>query len=76
MLTYWIPDEPCMLPGTATHQIRVGGFVINDNKEVLVVKEKKCPSRCHGIWKLPTRFINKSEEIFSGAVREIKEETG
>ncbi|XP_074584849.1 nudix hydrolase 8-like [Curcuma longa] len=76
MLTYWIPDEPCMLPCTATHQIGVGGFVINDNKEVLVVKENKCPSRCYGIWKLPTGFINKSEEIFSGAVREVKEETG
>ncbi|KAG6532193.1 hypothetical protein ZIOFF_006032 [Zingiber officinale] len=78
MLTYWITDEPCMLPGTATHQIGVGGFVINNNKEhylhklilqyagalflsiqVLVVKEKKCPSKSHGIWKLPTGFINK-----------------
>ncbi|THU52946.1 hypothetical protein C4D60_Mb10t09250 [Musa balbisiana] len=76
MLTYWIPEEPCMLPSTATHQIGVGGFVINDNREVLVVKEKKCPLRCSGIWKLPTGFINKSEEIFSGAVREVKEETG
>ncbi|WOL08197.1 nudix hydrolase 8-like [Canna indica] len=76
MLTYWIPDEPCMLPCTATHQIGVGSFVINDNREVLVVKEKKCPLRCSGIWKLPTGFINKSEEIFSGAVREVKEETG
>ncbi|KAJ8479633.1 hypothetical protein OPV22_023360 [Ensete ventricosum] len=76
MLTYWIPEEPCMLPSTATHQIGVGGFVINDNREVLVVKEKRCPLRCSGIWKLPTGFINKSEEIFCGAVREVKEETG
>ncbi|CAL9100931.1 unnamed protein product [Musa textilis] len=76
MLTHWIPEEPCMLPSTATHQIGVGGFVINDNREVLVVKEKKCPLRCSGIWKLPTGFINESEEIFCGAVREVKEETG
>ncbi|KAJ4832765.1 hypothetical protein Tsubulata_019811 [Turnera subulata] len=34
MLTYWIPDEPCMLPGSPSHQIGVGGFVINDKKEV------------------------------------------
>ncbi|KAJ0964705.1 hypothetical protein J5N97_025843 [Dioscorea zingiberensis] len=76
MLTCWLPDEPCMLPFTATHQVGVGAFVINENKEVLVVKEKKCPLRCLGIWKLPTGLINKSEEIFSGAIREVKEETG
>nr|XP_010915353.1 nudix hydrolase 8-like isoform X1 [Elaeis guineensis] len=76
MLTYWIPDEPCTLPSTATHQVGVGGFVINKNREVLVVKEKKCPLRCSGIWKLPTGLINKSEEIFSGVIREVKEETG
>ncbi|KAK1266249.1 Nudix hydrolase 8 [Acorus gramineus] len=76
MLTYWIPEGPCMLPAGASHQIGVGGFVINDNGEVLVVKERKCPLSCSGIWKLPTGFIDKSEEIFSGAIREVKEETG
>jgi hypothetical protein len=34
MLTYWIPDYPCMLPTSPSHQIGVGGFVINDKKEV------------------------------------------
>ncbi|MCL7051254.1 hypothetical protein MKW94_003358 [Papaver nudicaule] len=77
MLTYWIPnDEPCSLPEGPTHQIGVGGFVMNENKEVLVVKENVCPCQCSGVWKLPTGFINKSEEIFSGVVREVKEETG
>lgn len=37
MLTYWIPDEPCMLPSTATHQIGVGAFVINKNREVILL---------------------------------------
>ncbi|KAJ4954157.1 hypothetical protein NE237_030989 [Protea cynaroides] len=76
MLTFWIPDTPSMLPASPSHLIGVGGFVINEKREVLVVKEKKCPCRCSGIWKLPTGFINKSEEIFSGAIREVKEETG
>ncbi|KAL2479936.1 Nudix hydrolase 8 [Abeliophyllum distichum] len=75
MLTYWIPDEPCMLPSGPSHQIGIAGFVINDNKEILVVKEK-CSCSCSGVWKLPTGYINKSEELFSGAVREVKEETG
>ncbi|XP_073278630.1 nudix hydrolase 8-like [Primulina huaijiensis] len=75
MLTYWIPDEPCLLPSGPSHQIGIAGFVINDKKQILVVKEK-CSCLCAGIWKLPTGYINKSEELFSGAVREVKEETG
>lgn len=34
MMTYWIPDGPCMLPENATHQVGVGGFVINELNEV------------------------------------------
>lgn len=41
-----------------------------------MVQEKYCTSSNTGLWKLPTGFINESEEIFSGAVREVKEETG
>ncbi|CAN6238847.1 unnamed protein product [Urochloa humidicola] len=76
MLTYWIPEEPCLLPANASHQVGVGGFVINDQMEVLVVQEKYSDSTLHGAWKLPTGFIHASEEIFTGAVREVKEETG
>uniref|UniRef100_J3M045 Nudix hydrolase domain-containing protein n=1 Tax=Oryza brachyantha TaxID=4533 RepID=J3M045_ORYBR len=76
MMTYWIPEEPCMLPANASHQVGVGGFVINDQMEVLVVQEKYCGSSLDGAWKLPTGFILASEEIFSGATREVKEETG
>lgn len=34
MLTYWIPEGPCLLPANASHQVGVGGFVINENNEV------------------------------------------
>ncbi|KAL1109713.1 hypothetical protein V6Z11_D03G196200 [Gossypium hirsutum] len=50
MLTYWLPEGPSMLPANASHQVGVGGFVVNDK--------------------------NESEEIYAGAVREVKEETG
>lgn len=76
MLTYWIPDEPSLLPANASHQVGVGGFVINDQMEVLVVQEKYRGSPMDGVWKLPTGFILASEEIFTGAIREVKEETG
>ncbi|CAB4309926.1 unnamed protein product [Prunus armeniaca] len=76
MLTYWIPEGPCMLPANASHQVGIGGFVINENNEVLVVQEKHYAPACAGFWKIPTGFILESEEIFTGAVREVKEETG
>ncbi|XP_050376250.1 nudix hydrolase 8 [Argentina anserina] len=76
MLTYWIPEGPCMIPANASHQVGVGGFVVNNNNEVLVVQEKHCDPACVGFWKIPTGFILESEEIFTGTVREVKEETG
>ncbi|XP_020227726.1 nudix hydrolase 8 [Cajanus cajan] len=76
MLTYWIPEGPSMLPANASHQVGVGGFVINDNNEVLVVQEKHCSPATLGLWKIPTGFILEAEEIYTGAVREVKEETG
>ncbi|KAL2348183.1 hypothetical protein Fmac_002183 [Flemingia macrophylla] len=76
MLTYWIPEGPCMLPANASNQVGVGGFVINDSNEVLVVQEKYCAPANHGLWKIPTGFVLQSEEIYSGVIREVKEETG
>ncbi|KAK4729057.1 hypothetical protein R3W88_022045 [Solanum pinnatisectum] len=76
MMTYWIPEEPCMLPSNASHQVGVGGFVINDKNEVLVVQEKHFTPALSGLWKIPTGFIHESEEIFTGIVREVQEETG
>ncbi|KAJ7952556.1 Nudix family hydrolase [Quillaja saponaria] len=73
MLTYWLPEGPCMLPANASHQVGVGGFVVNQNTEVLVVQEKHCAP---GLWKIPTGFILEAEEIYAGAIREVKEETG
>uniref|UniRef100_A0A7N1A970 Uncharacterized protein n=1 Tax=Kalanchoe fedtschenkoi TaxID=63787 RepID=A0A7N1A970_KALFE len=57
MLTYWIPEGPCMLPANASHQVGVGGFVFNDKNEVLVVQEKYRDHDFHDCWKLPTGFI-------------------
>ncbi|KAH9300392.1 hypothetical protein KI387_011975 [Taxus chinensis] len=76
MLTYWIPDGDCMLPPNASHQVGIGAFVINDNREVLAVQEKHGGIEDSQIWKMPTGLIHQSEDIFTGAVREVKEETG
>ena len=64
MLTLWLPETKDTLPGYATHckwiahnllishlDIGVGGLVINDNNEVLAIKEKN--GRLKGFWKIP-----------------------
>ncbi|XP_077237596.1 nudix hydrolase 2-like isoform X2 [Tasmannia lanceolata] len=76
MLVYWIPDTVHTLPVNATHRVGVGGFVMNDRKEVLVVQEKSGILQGTGIWKFPTGVVDQGEDIFAGAVREVKEETG
>ena len=53
MMTTWIHDsEPNHLPQYAGHYIGVGGFVVNEHDELLVVQERFSPL---GIkhWKLP-----------------------
>lgn len=76
MLVYWIPASKHTLPVNATHRVGVGAFVINQKREVLAVQEKSGRLRGLGFWKLPTGIIEHGEDIFSGAVREVKEETG
>ncbi|XP_020571108.1 nudix hydrolase 10-like [Phalaenopsis equestris] len=76
MLVYWIPASKHTLPLNATHRVGVGAFVINQKREVLVVQEKSGKLRGSGYWKIPTGVIEHGEDIFAGAVREVKEETG
>ncbi|XP_059282648.1 nudix hydrolase 2-like [Lycium ferocissimum] len=75
MLVYWIPHEtPNTLPANASHRVGIGAFVLNDDGQVLVVKEKSGNST--GTWKLPTGVVDEGEDICTAAVREVQEETG
>eukprot|EP01116_Phalansterium_solitarium_P001326 TRINITY_DN11116_c0_g1_i1.p1 TRINITY_DN11116_c0_g1~~TRINITY_DN11116_c0_g1_i1.p1 ORF type:complete len:266 (+),score=77.86 TRINITY_DN11116_c0_g1_i1:102-899(+) len=75
MMIHWLPTtQPCTLPNYAAFYCGVGGLVINDNNEVLVIKEKNGPAR--NIWKIPGGAVDPGEELFEAAVREVLEETG
>ncbi|KAL8469704.1 hypothetical protein ACS0TY_032518 [Phlomoides rotata] len=76
MLVFWIPETLSTLPANATHQLRIGAIVMNDKRELLVVLEKYGRLKGTGIWKIPTGILEEGEDIFSGAMREVKEETG
>ncbi len=53
--------------------IVVGGLVEKDGKFLLMQEAK--PS-CYGKWNLPAGHLDAGEDVFTGAKREIKEETG
>lgn len=76
MLVYWIPATQSTLPVNATHRVGVGAFVMNGKTEVLAVQERSGKFRGSGVWKFPTGVVDQGEDIFAGAIREVKEETG
>ncbi|CDP13716.1 unnamed protein product [Coffea canephora] len=76
MLVNWIPVIDNTIPANATHRVSIGAIIVNDKRELLVVQEKNGKLKGKGIWKIPTGVIEQGEDIFAGAIREVKEETG
>ena len=64
------------MPPYATHFIGVGGVVINENNEILVVSERYRSAGRGPSYKLPGGALIEGEHIEAAAVREILEETG
>ena len=60
-----------IIPTARNHTLGVGVVVINENNELLVIKD-----RIGKRYKLPGGYIDDDENISTAAVREVKEETG
>uniref|UniRef100_A0A6B2LDX1 Nudix hydrolase domain-containing protein n=1 Tax=Arcella intermedia TaxID=1963864 RepID=A0A6B2LDX1_9EUKA len=74
MMNQWLPkEEPNKLPMAPFTSVGVGGFVLNQKNELLVVKEKFFKN---SMWKLPGGMADPGEDIPTTAVREVVEETG
>ena len=77
----WLNDEKDdLIPPFATHQVGCAGFVLNDNNELLLIKEwtgplssARTPSKQ---WKLPGGLLDAGESLEEATVREVYEETG
>jgi len=60
-----------IVPTARNHTLGVGVVVINENNELLVIKD-----RIGKRYKLPGGYIDDDENISTAVVREVKEETG
>ncbi|WP_444994351.1 NUDIX domain-containing protein [Aliikangiella sp. IMCC44359] len=75
MLTKRLQEE-AIIPPYAKHTIGVGGIVINDDNEVLSIREKDHIKTHPHNWKFPGGMLDPSEHFSEGVMREVFEETG
>jgi len=72
-LTFQVTKD-AYIPVPPTHTIGVGAVVINDNNEILLVRDRIHTS--HSIYKLPGGMLEHAQSLEEGVVREVWEETG
>ena len=69
-------SEGAHIPPFASHYIGAGGVVLNQNKELLVVREKYGFGGRPPTLKLPGGALRSGEHLEEAVVREVLEETG
>lgn len=72
-LTYQVHKD-AYIPVDPTHTIGVGAVVINEQNELLMVRDRIHTSR--SLYKLPGGMLEHSQSLQEGVVRELWEETG
>lgn len=68
--------EGAFVPPSASHYVGVGGLVLSEDDELLVVQERRHIQIRPGFYKLPGGLLDQGETIAKAAVREVWEETG
>ena len=75
MLTLQL-EPGAFIPPFATHYIGVGGVVLNEERELLVVCERHRNPGQPPFYKLPGGAVHPGEHLVDAAIREVLEETG
>lgn len=72
MMHAWLQPRASPVPPYATHHVGVGGVLVDDQDNLLLVRE---PGRKVG-WKFPGGLADLGEDFATTAIREVFEETG
>ncbi len=72
-LTYQVKKD-AYIPVSPSHTIGVGAVVINDENELLMVRDRIHNN--HSIYKLPGGMVEHADKLSDGVIREVWEETG
>ncbi|MGX5174389.1 NUDIX domain-containing protein [Aliikangiella sp. IMCC44653] len=67
--------KDALIPDYASHTVGVGGIVINQQQQVLTIREKAHVEKYPNNWKFPGGMLDINEHIQAGVMREIEEET-
>lgn len=69
-------EPDAFIPPFASHYVGVGGVVINEQNELLVVAEQYHRHTNPRFYKLPGGLVDPNEHLAAAVVREVWEETG
>lgn len=69
-------DHEAYILHYASHYIGAGGLVINEQNELLVIRQQPLRDGRIPGYKLPGGFIEVGEHLSQGVIREVEEETG
>lgn len=75
LLTRRLVDD-AFIPPFATHYVGIGGVVLNESRELLVVSERYRQRSRGPAYKLPGGALHPGEHLVEAAIREVYEETG
>ncbi|KAK0597357.1 hypothetical protein LWI29_024483 [Acer saccharum] len=63
MLVKRIPETSDTLPSNASHRVGIGGFVMNNEGELLVVQDRNGGFKGTHVWNLPTGTVDEYMEV-------------
>jgi len=78
LMCKWVDETMAnRLPAYADHYVGVGGIMVNDQNQVLMIQERRSIGQgASKPWKFPGGYVDRGETVKQGVEREVIEETG